>query len=51
MENSFGVYLPEIGWEGVDLKHLAQDWDQWRAFVNTVNELSAYIKGGNFLTE
>jgi hypothetical protein len=26
----------EIGWEGVDWIHLAQDKDQWRALVNTV---------------
>jgi hypothetical protein len=26
----------EIGWEGVDWIHLAQDTDQWRDFVNTV---------------
>jgi hypothetical protein len=28
--------LREIGWEGVDWMHLAQDRDQWRALVNTV---------------
>jgi hypothetical protein len=28
--------LREIGWDGVDWVHLAQDKDQWRALVNTV---------------
>jgi hypothetical protein len=28
--------LREIGWEGVDWMHLAQDRYQWRAVVNTV---------------
>jgi len=28
--------LREIGWEAVDWIHLAQDRDQWWAFVNTV---------------
>jgi hypothetical protein len=28
--------LKEIGWEGVDLIHMALDRDRWRAFVNTV---------------
>jgi hypothetical protein len=28
--------LSEIGWSGVDCIDLAQDRDQWRAFVNTV---------------
>jgi hypothetical protein len=26
----------ELGWEGVDWIHLAQDRDQWRAVVNTI---------------
>jgi hypothetical protein len=28
--------LREIGWEVVDWMHLAQNRDQWRAFVNTI---------------
>jgi hypothetical protein len=28
--------LTEVGCEGVDWTHLAQDRDQWRAVVNTV---------------
>jgi hypothetical protein len=28
--------LREVGWEGVDWIHLAQDEDQWRDVVNTV---------------
>jgi hypothetical protein len=28
--------LTEIGWDGVDRIHMAQDRDQWRALVNTV---------------
>jgi hypothetical protein len=31
--------LTEIGWDGMDLTDLAQDRDQWRAFVNTVMNL------------
>jgi hypothetical protein len=31
--------LREIGWEGVDWIHLAQDRDQGRALVNTVLDL------------
>jgi hypothetical protein len=31
--------LRKIGWEGVDWIHLAQDWDQRRAVVNTVISL------------
>jgi hypothetical protein len=26
----------EIGWDGMDWIDVAQDWDQWRALVNTV---------------
>jgi len=31
--------LRDIGWEGVDWIHLAQDRDQWHPFVNTVMNL------------
>jgi hypothetical protein len=31
--------LREIGWDGVDWIDLAQNWDQWRALVNTVMSL------------
>jgi hypothetical protein len=31
--------LREIGWEGVDWMHLAQDRNRWRALVNTVKNL------------
>jgi hypothetical protein len=30
------IDLREIGWDGVDWTDVAQDRDQWRAFVNTV---------------
>jgi hypothetical protein len=39
-----------IGWEGVDLIHLAQDTDQWRALVNTVMGFRITQKSGNILT-
>jgi hypothetical protein len=31
--------LTEIGWDGMDWIHLAQDMDQWRALVNRVMNL------------
>jgi len=42
--------LREIGWEGVDWINLAQDWDKWRAFVNTAMNLRFSQKAGNFMT-
>jgi len=30
------IDLRQIGWEGVDWIHLAQDMDQWRAVVSTI---------------
>jgi hypothetical protein len=35
--------LKEMGWEGVDWIHLAQDKVQWRAVVNTVMSLYLLI--------
>jgi hypothetical protein len=31
--------LREIGWCGMDWIGVAQDWDRWRALVNTVMNL------------
>jgi hypothetical protein len=36
MGENTGMDVREIGWEGVDWMHLAQDRDQWRAVVSTV---------------
>jgi hypothetical protein len=33
------VDLREIGWDGMDYIGLVQDWEQWRALVNTVMNL------------
>jgi len=38
-EHNSTTDLMEIGWEGVDWIHVAQDRDQWRAVVNTVINL------------
>jgi hypothetical protein len=34
-EDGTRTYLSEIGWEGVDWIHVAQERDQWRAVINT----------------
>jgi hypothetical protein len=36
---NIGMNLRVIGWDGMDWIELAQDTDQWRAFVNTVMNL------------
>jgi len=38
-EANIGISFKEIGLEGVDWIHLAQDRDQWRAVVNTIMNL------------
>jgi hypothetical protein len=38
-ENNIKMDLMEIGFGDVDWIHLAQDWDRWRALVNTVMSL------------
>jgi hypothetical protein len=40
-EDNSRMYIREIGWEGVDWIHLAQERDQWRYLVNTVTYLWA----------
>jgi hypothetical protein len=37
--NNIKMDLREIGWNGVDWIDMAQNRDQWRAFVNTVLNL------------
>jgi hypothetical protein len=38
-EDNIKIDLTEMGWCGVDWTDLAQDRDQWMAFVNTVMNL------------
>jgi hypothetical protein len=38
-EDNIKLDLTEIGWDGMDWLHLAQDRDQWRARMNTVTNL------------
>jgi len=42
--------LREIGWDGADWIHKAQDRDQWRALVNMVMNLRVPQEEGNVLT-
>jgi hypothetical protein len=37
--NNIKMELREIGWDGVVLIDMAQDRDQWGAFLNTVMNL------------
>jgi hypothetical protein len=34
MEDSIGMLFREIGWEGMDWMHLAQDTDQWLVYFS-----------------
>jgi hypothetical protein len=49
-EDNIKMNVKEIGWEGVEWMHVAQDRDQWRAVVNTVMTLRFPKKERNFLT-
>jgi hypothetical protein len=39
-----------MGWGGMDLIHVAQDGDQWRAVVNTVMNLRVQQNIEKFLS-
>jgi hypothetical protein len=48
--SNFKLDSKEIGLEGMDRIHLAQDRDQWRVLVKTNgNETSGYIKCSEFI--
>jgi hypothetical protein len=49
-EDNIRMDLREIGWEGTDCIHLAQDGDHWWALVNTVTNVWTPQKVGNFFT-
>jgi hypothetical protein len=40
----------EVGWEGMEWIHLAQDRDQWRGFVNKVMKIYVPYKACSFVT-
>jgi len=48
-EDNIKMNLKEIEWEGMDWMHVAQQWDQWQAFGNTVMNLCVLERVGNFL--
>jgi hypothetical protein len=43
----YKIDLTEIGCDGMDWSHLAQDRDQWRALVNTVMNLGFHKMVGS----
>jgi hypothetical protein len=47
-EDNIRMDLGKMGFGDVDWIHLAQDWDRWRALVNS-DEPSGFIKFGVFL--
>ena len=34
LEDNIKIYFKEIGWMGMNLVYLAEDWDKWLALVN-----------------
>jgi hypothetical protein len=42
------MHLGEIGWEGVDWIHMAQERDLWRVLVNTIMNFRVPEKGEIF---
>jgi len=50
MEDNIRIDLREIGWEGVDWIHLAQDTDQWRAVVTVSFSQRSRLCGDCYVT-
>jgi hypothetical protein len=46
--DSIKIDLREIYWDGMDWTDLAQDRDQWTAFVNTIITFGFHRKLGDF---
>jgi hypothetical protein len=40
--------LREIGWEGLDWIHLANNWSQWMALFDNDNELLCSLESEEF---
>jgi hypothetical protein len=38
-EDNKKIYINELGWEGMDWTHVAQERNKWRAVVNEVMNL------------
>jgi hypothetical protein len=47
-ENGITVDFSEMGWEGMDWMHLAEDRDKWRAVVNILTNLWILSNAGDF---
>jgi hypothetical protein len=50
LEDNIKIDLKEMGWEGVNWIHLAQDIDQWWVLLDTVMNLQLPYYAGNFLS-
>jgi hypothetical protein len=48
-ENNIKMYVKEMGFEGMDWIHLAQDRGQWCPLVNVIMNLQVAQKAENFL--
>lgn len=50
LEDNIKIHFKEIGWMGMNVVDLAEDWDKWLALVSMKMKLQVSLDVGKFFT-